>query len=96
MRVPPDGTDGLHGGQLDCSQILAWGRAHHYAWVQLQALQVCSPPKKKYLSFNCQHLSRLGQSGEQELVDSKDDLPPNEVISKDNCEYLTFFLTLVC
>ena len=31
--------------------------------------------------LNQGYLSRLGESGEQELVDSKDDLPPNEVIA---------------
>ena len=41
--------------------------------------------------------SRLGESGEQELVDSKDDLPPNEVINEKSigetlCIYSTFCL----
>ena len=40
--------------------------------------------------------SRLGESGEQELVDSKDDLPPNEVFDEksigEHCVYIQPFV----
>ena len=79
MRIPPDGTHGVHVGQLNCGKILAWGGAHHHAWAEFQALQV-NPPYVWKKALYVIKLPRLGETGEQELVDSKDDLTPNEVI----------------